>query len=85
MSIGPRGGGFCVPQTFRISRLVPYMGVPILVLSKHFPHSIGFSGRQRSLDCQKRLPRYFPCAPSSQLRNLSENKLYNISSLKIYH
>jgi hypothetical protein len=50
-----------------------------------FPHSIGFSGRQRSLDCQRRLPRYFPCAPSSQLRNLSENKLNNISSLKVYH
>ena len=48
-------------------------------------HSIGFSGRQRSLDCQRRLPRYFPCAPSSQLRNLSENKLNNIGSLKIYH
>jgi hypothetical protein len=31
------------------------------------------------------LPLYFPCAPSSQLRNLSENNLNNISSLKIYH
>jgi hypothetical protein len=30
-------------------------------------------------------PRYFPCAPSSQLRNLSENKLNDINSLKIYH
>jgi hypothetical protein len=49
------------------------------------PHSIGFSGRQRSLDCQRRLPLYFPCAPSSQLHNLSENNLNNISSLKIYH
>ena len=49
------------------------------------PHSIGFSGRQRSLDCQRRLPLYFPCAPSSQLRHLSENNLNNISSLKIYH
>jgi hypothetical protein len=50
-----------------------------------FPHSIGFSGRQRSLDCQRRLPLYFPCAPSSQLRNLSENNLNNIGNLKIYH
>jgi predicted TIM-barrel fold metal-dependent hydrolase len=50
-----------------------------------FAHSIGFSGRQRSLDCQRRLPRYFPCAPSSQLRNLSENNLNNIGNLKIYH
>jgi hypothetical protein len=49
------------------------------------PHSIGFSGRQRSLDCQRRLPLYFPCAPSSQLRNLSENNLNNIGNLKIYH
>jgi hypothetical protein len=49
------------------------------------PDSIGFSGRQRSLDCQRRLPLYFPCAPSSQLRNLSENNLNNIRSLKIYH
>jgi hypothetical protein len=49
------------------------------------PHSIGFSGRRRSLDCQRRLPRYFPCAPSSQLRNLSENNLNNIGNLKIYH
>ena len=30
-------------------------------------------------------PRYFPCAPSSQLRNLSENKLNDINILKIYH
>jgi hypothetical protein len=30
-------------------------------------------------------PRYFPCAPSSQLRNLSENNLNNLSNLKIYH
>jgi hypothetical protein len=50
-----------------------------------FSHSIGFSGRQRSLDCQRRLPLYFPCAPSSQLRNLSENNLNNIGNLKIYH
>jgi hypothetical protein len=49
------------------------------------PHSIGFSGRQRSLDCQRRLPLHFPCAPSSQLRNLSENNLNNISNLKIYY
>jgi hypothetical protein len=48
-------------------------------------HSIGFSGRQKSLDCQRHLPRYFPCAPSSQLRNLSENRSNNISNLKIYH
>jgi hypothetical protein len=51
----------------------------------YFSHSIGFSGRRRSLDCQRRLPRYFPCAPSSQLRNLSENNLNNIGNLKIYH
>jgi hypothetical protein len=51
----------------------------------YFPHSIGFRGRQRSLDCQRRLPRDFPCAPSSQLRHLSEHKLNNISSLKAYH
>ena len=53
--------------------------------TKIFPDSIGFSGRQRSLDCQRRLPLYFPCAPSSQLRHLSENNLNNIRSLKIYH
>ena len=52
---------------------------------QEIPHSIGFSGRQRSLDCQRRLPLYFPCASSSQLRNLSENNLNNISSLKIYY
>jgi hypothetical protein len=49
------------------------------------PHSTELRGRQRSLDCQRRLPRYFPCAPSSQLRNLSENNLNNIGNLKIYH
>ena len=43
-----------------------------LQTASKFPHSIGFRGRQRSLDCQRRLPRYLPCAPSSQLRNLSE-------------
>jgi hypothetical protein len=48
-------------------------------------HSIGFSGRQRSLGCQRRLPLYFPCTPSSQLRNLLENNLNNIGNLKIYH
>src|SRR5262245_478232 len=52
---------------------------------QEFPHSIGFSGRHRSLDCQGRLPLYFPCAPSSQLRNLSKNNLNNINILKIHH
>jgi hypothetical protein len=52
--------------------------------NRNRPHSIGFSGRQRSLDCQRCLPLYFPCAPSSQLRHLPENNLNNISSLKIY-
>jgi putative transposase len=52
---------------------------------RKMPQSTGFSGRQRSLDCQRRLPLYFPCAPSSQLRNLSENNLNNIGNLKIYH
>jgi hypothetical protein len=58
--------------------------VPIDQVQK-FSHSIGFSGRQRSHDCQRRLPLYFPCAPSSQLRNLSKNNLNNIGNLKIYH
>ena len=63
-----------IPLDNFTNKAVPY--------SSHF---IGFSGRQRSLDCQRRLPLYFPCASYSQLRNLSENNLNNISILKIYY
>jgi hypothetical protein len=59
--------------------------VVIVLTHRDFSHSIGFSGKQKSLDCQRHLPRYFPCAPSSQLRDLSENRFNNISNLKIYH
>src|SRR5215216_7203991 len=56
-----------------------------LGIVRSFPQSTGFRGRQRSLDCQRRLPRYVPCAPSSQLRNWSKNNLNNMGNLKIYH
>jgi hypothetical protein len=36
VSIGPRGVGWWVPQTFRSSRLVSDVGVPSVVLSKPF-------------------------------------------------
>ena len=78
----------------RVGQAAAALGIDVAPWLRHmvrqvtmtdFPHSIGFSGRQRSLDCQRRLPRYVPCAPSSQLRNLSENTLNNISRLKVYH
>jgi hypothetical protein len=56
-----------------------------IMAAADIPTFLAFSGRQRSLDGQRRLPHYFPCASASQLRNLSENNLNNIGNLKIYH